>query len=66
MYAAMLNFAQANEYTALMTKNDLLDYDSSERRFHIKEKGRELLEIMDKCDSVFSKQALEVVTLPQI
>lgn len=55
MYAAMLNFAQVSEYTAMMKENGLLDYFTADRTFQATEKGRELLMILNASKDVLQK-----------
>jgi predicted transcriptional regulator len=52
MYKAFLSYAQLKEYLTVLTKNDLLRYDSHTHRFKATEKGLSLLEAYDQIEQL--------------
>jgi predicted transcriptional regulator len=56
MYKAFLSYAQLKDYLTVLTKSDLLRYDSQTRRFKATEKGLSLLEAYDQIEQLMKDQ----------
>jgi predicted transcriptional regulator len=59
MYSAFLSYAQMKDYLAVMTDNNLLQYDLGTRRFKITDRGLNFLKIYDEIDYLTEKEQLQ-------
>lgn len=52
MYSAYLSYAQLKEYLSILTENDLLEYDETERKYRTSEKGMKFIRIQQSLDQL--------------
>ena len=54
MYQAMFNFNQINHYTHFMIQEDLLTYQTSDKRYTITDKGRQFLVLFKETNKLLA------------
>jgi predicted transcriptional regulator len=57
MYHAFLSFVQLKEYLMILTKSDLLRYDSNTHTFKTTEKGLKFLEAYNQMDNMIKESS---------
>jgi predicted transcriptional regulator len=64
MYKAFLSFVQLKEYLMILTKSDLLRYDSNTHTFKTTEKGLKFLEAYSQRDNMIKESSSLSSSLP--
>jgi predicted transcriptional regulator len=53
MYNSFLSFKQVKEYLVILKDNNLLNYDTTSKKYKITTNGLKFLELYEKLDNVF-------------
>jgi predicted transcriptional regulator len=53
MYNSFISFKQVKEYLEILKGNNLLNYDSTSKKYRITANGLKFLELYEKLDNMF-------------